>query len=254
MQTGGAKVFVNDTLVVDNWNDTVKGFGFFEHANEERIGAIHLEAGTEATIRVEWNRGDDIQLAGVRLGWLPPVDEDALLDEAVAAAAAAGAAVVVVGLDADWETESHDRPMFGLPGRQDELIARVSAANPNTVVVINAGSAIDMPWLDDVPAALLVWYPGQEFGNALADVLLGHVDPGGRMPVTFPKAVADGPTAALSQVALMRSSIIRKACLLVIGGMTSTRSSRWCRSATGFPTLNSASASRSSTAPPCRST
>ncbi len=196
MQTGQARVFVDGDLVVDNWTSTEQGQGFFEKAAAERIGSVHLEADSVVEVVVEWNRGDDSQLGGVRLGWLPPVDEDALLDEAVAAAASADAAVVVVGLDADWETESHDRPMFGLPGRQDELIRRVSAANSKTVVVVNAGSAIDMPWLDDVPAALMVWYPGQEFGGALADVLLGVEDPGGRMPVTFPRRVEDGPTAS----------------------------------------------------------
>ena len=195
MQTGQARVLVNEQLVVDNWTSTEPGQGFFERAEAERTGTIHLEAGSIADVVVEWNRGDDDQLGGVRLGWLPPIDEDALLDEAVAAAANASAAVVVVGLDANWETESHDRPMFGLPGRQDELVSRVAAANPNTVVVVNAGSAIDMPWLEDVPATVMAWYPGQEFGNALGDVLLGVTDPGGRLPLTFPRRVEDGPTA-----------------------------------------------------------
>ncbi len=196
MQTGQARVLVDGELVVDNWTSTEQGQGFFEKAAAERIGSVHLAADTVVEVVVEWNRGDDAQLGGVRLGWLPPIDEDALLDDAVAAAAAADAAVVVVGLDENWETESHDRPMFGLPGRQDELIRRVSAANAKTVVVVNAGSAVDMPWLDDVPATMVVWYPGQEFGGALADVLLGVEDPGGRLPVTFPRRVEDGPTAS----------------------------------------------------------
>ncbi len=102
---------------------------------------------------------------------------------------------MVVGLTAEWETESHDRIMFGLPGRQDELVRRVAAANPRTVVVLNAGGPLDLPWLDDVPAAIMAWYPGQEFGAALTDVLFGVADPGGRLPVTFPRRLEDAPTA-----------------------------------------------------------
>jgi len=144
---------------------------------------------------VEWSGGEDDQLEGLRFGMEPPIDEDAMLVAAVDAASAAAVAVVVVGLTAEWETESHDRVMFGLPGRQDELVRRVTAANPRTVVVVNAGGPIDMPWLDEVPATVMAWYPGQEFGGALADVLLGVADPGGRLPVSIPKRLADAPTA-----------------------------------------------------------
>ena len=102
-------------------------------------------------------------------------------------------AVVVVGTSSDYETEGEDRTSFALPGGQDELIARVAAANPETVVVVNAGSPVPMPWLDQVRAVLWTWYPGQEFGNALADVLAGDVDPGGRLPTTFARRLEDTP-------------------------------------------------------------
>lgn len=80
-----------------------------------------------------------------------------------------------------------------LPGQQDELIRRVRAANPNTIVVINAGSAVEMPWADDVPAIVQLWYNGQEQGNALADVLFGDVTPSGKLPTTFPVRLEDNP-------------------------------------------------------------
>ena len=106
-------------------------------------------------------------------------------------------AVVVVGTNADWETEGEDRDTMALPGEQDELIRRVAAVNPRTVVVINAGSPVAMPWLDDVAAVLQVWFPGEEFGEALADVLLGVAEPGGRLPVTIPRRLADTPRSPI---------------------------------------------------------
>jgi beta-glucosidase len=94
-------------------------------------------------------------------------------------------------LNAEWDNEGLDRPGVDLPHGQNELIARVAAANPNTVVVLQSGSPLLLPWLDAVPAVLQAWYPGQECGNAIADVLLGAADPGGRLPQTWPQRVED---------------------------------------------------------------
>ena len=118
-------------------------------------------------------------------------DDDASLAHAVADAAAADLAVVVVGTTEEVESEGFDRTSLALPGRQDELVHRVAAARPETVVVVNAGAPVLMPWRDEVAATLLAWFPGQEFGGALADVLLGTVEPGGRLPTTWP--AAEGP-------------------------------------------------------------
>ncbi|MGO4417346.1 glycoside hydrolase family 3 C-terminal domain-containing protein, partial [Streptomyces sp. MCAF7] len=123
----------------------------------------------------------------------PERDPDELIEEAVAAAAAAEAAVVVVATTERVESEGFDRKQLGLPGRQDELVARVAAANPRTVVIVNAGSPVEMPWREDVAAVLLGWFPGQEAGTALADVLLGAEEPGGRLPTTWPARLADAP-------------------------------------------------------------
>ena len=191
---GPSRVLINGDLVVDNWTNPTPGDGFFQMASAEVVGSIDLQPGTIDVV-VEWTSDPDQMLAGLRFGWLAPVDDDELMSDAIAAAGQADAAVVVVGLDADWETESHDRPIFGLPGRQDELVRKVLAVNPNTVVVLNAGGPVDLPWFDEVPAVMTAWYPGQEFGGALADVISGATDPGGRLPVTFPKRLADAPTA-----------------------------------------------------------
>jgi beta-glucosidase len=109
----------------------------------------------------------------------------------VAAAAAADVAVVVVGLDHDTETEGRDRTTLALPSEQDDLVRAVAAVNERTVVVVNAGAPVLMPWRDEVAAVVQMWYPGMEGGHALADVLSGDVNPSGRLPTTFPAELSD---------------------------------------------------------------
>jgi len=113
------------------------------------------------------------------------------LERAVGLAAGADAAVVVVGTTEEVESEGFDRDALALPGRQDELVARVAAVNPRTVVVVNSGAPVLLPWAGAVPAVLVAWFGGQEFGNALADVLLGDREPGGRLPTVWPAAGHD---------------------------------------------------------------
>jgi beta-glucosidase len=121
----------------------------------------------------------------------PSIDEE--LDEAVAAAVASDLAIVVVGTNPETESEGWDRPGLSLPGRQDELVRRIAAANPRTVVVVNAGAPVLLPWLDDVPAVLWWWLPGQEAGRSLAAVLTGAIEPSGRLPWTLPAREEDVP-------------------------------------------------------------
>jgi beta-glucosidase len=126
------------------------------------------------------------------LAFQPPFDdEDSELERAVALARDADVAIVVVGTTPEVESEGFDRTSLALPGRQDELVRRVNAAQPRTVVVVNAGAPVLLPWLDEVPGVLLCWFPGQEAGNALADVIFGAAEPGGRLPTTWP-ATSEG--------------------------------------------------------------
>jgi beta-glucosidase len=120
-------------------------------------------------------------------------DPEGLLVAAVAAAGAADVAIVVVGTNAQVESEGFDRSDLDLPGRQDELVRAVVAANPRTIVIVNSGSPVLLPWRDEVPAILLSYFGGQEYGNALADMLFGRTEPGGRLPTTWPKDLADVP-------------------------------------------------------------
>jgi beta-glucosidase len=107
----------------------------------------------------------------------------------------ADAAVVFVGLGhrLGGDSEAGDRKSLALPAEQDALVRETLAKNANTVVVLVTGSPVAMPWVDDVPAILMAWYPGMEGGRAIADVLFGEVNPGGKLPVTFPRALADSP-------------------------------------------------------------
>ena len=158
------------------------------------MGTVWLTAGQEAAVRLDFRPSADAEgPLAVRLGIVASPDEEAALDEAVRAAAAADVAVVVAGSAETTESEGFDRESLRLPGRQDELIERVSAANPRTVVVVNAGMPVLMPWADRVAAVLYAWLPGQAMGDALADVLLGRAEPGGRLPVTMPAREADCP-------------------------------------------------------------
>ena len=95
----------------------------------------------------------------------------------------------------DAESEGADRQTLALPGYQDALISAVAAANPRTIVVLNTGGAVLMPWISKVAAVLEAWYPGQEDGKALAPVLFGTVDPSGRLPITFPESDSKTPTS-----------------------------------------------------------
>ncbi|MFD2689315.1 beta-glucosidase [Streptomyces phyllanthi] len=127
----------------------------------------------------------------------PQRDPDELIAEAVEAARAADTAVVVVATTERVESEGYDRGDLRLPGRQDDLVRAVAAANPDTVVVVNSGSPVELPWREDVAAVLLTWFPGQECGTALAEVLTGTHEPGGRLPTTWGSL----PAAPVTQVA-----------------------------------------------------
>ena len=120
-------------------------------------------------------------------------DPDELIAAAVEVARSSDVALVVVGTNERVESEGFDRDSLALPGHQDDLVRAVAAANPRTVVVVNSGAPVLMPWRDDVAAVLLGWFGGQEFGNALADVLTGATEPGGRLPTTWPAEEADVP-------------------------------------------------------------
>ncbi len=191
---GLAKLFVDGKLVVNGYDGWARGDNYFGTANVEQRQGIHLEAGQRYQVVVEYcssaTSEEGINLTAVRFGVEKPLGEDAMLD-AIEKAENADVVLLFVGRDGEWDTEGLDLPDMRLPGRQEELIERVTAVNANVVVVLQTGGPVEMPWLGKVRAVLQMWYPGQELGHAVADVLFGDVEPGGRLPQTFPKRLSD---------------------------------------------------------------
>jgi len=192
MSAGLSRLYADGRLVVDNWDQWRRGDSFFTYGSQEQRGRISLRRDQPVALRVEFRRDGAAPIAAVRVGLLAPQPGD-LMARAVKAAAEADAVVLVVGTNADWESEGADRAGMALPGDQDELVARVMAANPNCAVVVNAGSPVTMPWYDSAKAVLVPWFAGEEMGHALADVLTGKADPGGRLPLTWPRRLEDTP-------------------------------------------------------------
>ncbi|GAB2650172.1 glycoside hydrolase family 3 protein [Kribbella swartbergensis] len=171
---------------------------------------LAVTAGRPVDVRVELDlpsrEGGLADAFGITVGVEPDVpDPQVLIDEAVEAARAADVAVVVVGTNSKVESEGYDRTTLALPGHQDDLVRAVVAANPRTVVVVNAGSPVLLPWRGEVAALLVTYFGGQEYGNALADVLLGVVEPGGRLPTTWPREESDVPVMDVTS----RDGIVR---------------------------------------------
>ncbi|MFE1763168.1 beta-glucosidase [Streptomyces angustmyceticus] len=200
LTVGGAVLF--DGHGVPGGSDP---FEAFLHPVEQRVTAP-LTAGGSVAVTLRFvpggpDLGDGLAGLNFALGHGEPrPDADAEIEEAVRAAAGADVAVVVVATTDEVESEGFDRGDLRLPGRQDELVTRVAAANPHTVVVVNSGSPVELPWRTGVPAVLLSWFPGQEAGAALADVLLGAHEPGGRLPTTWPARLADAPVTDVTPV------------------------------------------------------
>ena len=152
---------------------------------------VSLEAGRDVDVRLEYR--PEKRFVTLRLGIAPKLEDEDLIEEAAQAADDSDIAVVVIGSAEGTESEGYDKETMVLPGRQDELVRRVAAANPNTVVVVNSGLPVLMPWADQVAAVIQVWFPGQAFGEALAETLLGLAEPTGRLPVSVPREEADSP-------------------------------------------------------------
>jgi beta-glucosidase len=153
---------------------------------------IKLQGGKSYPIRVEYYWKGNPRWRSVGIGHQPPQPKDGIA-EAVKIAKKSHVIVLVASLTGEWESEGFDRADMKLPGAQNELIERVAKANKNTIVVINAGSPVEMPWIDNVPAVLQLWYNSQEQGNALADILFGDETPSGKLPTTFPVRLEDNP-------------------------------------------------------------
>ena len=192
--TGPSVVQVGTVTVLDDPDGSLpRGEHMFGRGSEEQRGSLDLVAGQPVPLR--FRVAASMGFCGIRVGIGEPEDPDAL-DRAVELAAGSDVAVVVVGTNAEWETEGSDRATIDLPGDQNELVGRVASVAPRTVVLVNAGGPVAMPWVDDVDAVLLTPFAGLETAAAAIDVLTGTTDPGGRLPLSYPRRLDDSPAMA----------------------------------------------------------
>lgn len=193
---GRARLFVDNNLLIDDPGTTYT----------TQSVPVTLQAGQAYDVRIEYFTDapdqfdgglNDAPLAQVRFGWTPPANGlSPAIQQAVQQAARADVAVVVAR---DYAAEGADRGDLTLPQDQDRLIRAVAAANPRTVVVLATSGPVLMPWLSELPAVLEAWYPGQQQGRAVADVLFGDVNPSGKLPVTFPLSHERQPIRSTEQ-------------------------------------------------------
>lgn len=156
-----------------------------------REAKINLIAGKSYPITIRYSQPAGIK--GFNIFNVALREPAPSLDAALRAAETADTAIVFVGSGTTSETEGEDRASMRLPKEQDELVERVASLNPNTLVVVNTGGPIEMPWVDKVRAIVQMWLPGQEGGHAIADILTGKVNPSGKLPMTFPMRYEDNP-------------------------------------------------------------
>ncbi|WZH42185.1 glycoside hydrolase superfamily [Fusarium acuminatum] len=201
---GISKLYIDDHLVIDN--ETVQNHAgmFFGHGSTEVRGVYKMKADQTYRLRVEagsastsrTSGGSFIPLPGgaCRLGGCLKLEPSEGIRNAVVAAKKCQHTFIVVGLNADLEKEGKDRESMSLPPFVDDLVSAVLEAQPNAIVVTQAGNPIEMPWRHQAKTILHSWYGGNEAGNAIADVVFGKVNPSGKLPMTFPSRVQDGPS------------------------------------------------------------
>jgi len=167
---GGARVWLDGDLLIDAWNSPI---------SIPKTATVKLEAGRQYDIRVEYRKISGY--ASVRLGWdLIQSDE---MKKAIEIAKKSDVTVIFAGI---IEGEQRDRASLRLPGPQERLIEEALKVNENTIVVLITGSPVVGEWIYRVPALIQAWYPGQEGGKAIANVLFGDYNPAGRLPITWP--------------------------------------------------------------------
>ena len=187
---GKSKLLINNEEIIDNWTDPLPGDAFFAHGSSSKRGASHLEKDKSYQIEIQYKFEGNFP--AIYIGCQPP-DKIDLLDEALNIAKEVDEVILLVGTNSDWETEGYDRVDFNLPGEQNTLIEKVLEINPNAIIVLNTGSPVDMPWVNKAKSILQSWYAGQEYGDALFEILTGLVNPSGKLPTTFPKRIKDTP-------------------------------------------------------------
>lgn len=203
---GPTTVKINEETIFEQKENTHDAMGFLFGGNPEEEFTYSFVSGNSYNISIESHPpgGNDFDdggilsgMPGFRMGFMYAKEHDEdLVTQAVDIAKECNYAIVFTGHTPVWETEGQDQVGFHLPnkdGSQDKLVEAVAAANSKTIVVNSTGVAVAMPWLSEVSAVVQAWFPGQEAGNAIADIISGVVNPSGRLPVSWPKRLEDAP-------------------------------------------------------------
>ena len=187
---GQCRMLIDDKELIDNWNNIEPGEAFFTFGSASKKGFANFEKGK--TYKVEVQYYFEGNFPALYIGCQPP-DKIDLFSEAMDVASEADAVILIVGTNSDWETEGNDRADLNLPTNQNALIDAVLNTNKNTALIINTGSPVNIPWSNKAKAILQTWFAGQEFGNALFDILSGEINPSGKLPTSFPVRIEDTP-------------------------------------------------------------
>ena len=199
---GTAKLLINDELIIDNATEQRQGDAFFGAASMEEKGKLTIKKGEKYNVKVQFGSAPTSKLAesnvlfgggALRIGGCKIIDDDEEIERAVALAKDADQVIICAGLNADWETEGSDRENMDMPYRLNDLISAVTKANTNTAVIVQSGTPVEMPWINEAAAVVQAWYGGNETGNCIADVLFGDTNPSGKLSLSFPKRVQDNP-------------------------------------------------------------
>jgi beta-glucosidase len=184
---GTGRLFIDGELIVSNIDDQKSGPSFLGAGTIEEVGTKELEAGKQYRLLLQWGCAKTSKLkvpgvvdfghGGFRFGGCKRLSPTEGIKQAVTLARGVDQVVLFSGLSAEWESEGQDRDTMDLPPFTDTLISEVLLANPNTVIVVQSGTPVSMPWINDAKAVLHAWYGGNETGNAIADVIYGDVNP-----------------------------------------------------------------------------
>lgn len=197
---GTALLYVDGELVVDNKTNQIPGEAFFGAGTTEVKSATHLEANKTYHVVVKFSTERTSAVTGgifsggaLLIGFCKEIDEKEEIKRAAALAKSVDKVVLLIGLNSEWEAESFDRPNMDLPLLTNELVEAVLEANPNTVVVNQSGTPVELPWIKKSKAFVHAWYGGSEGGNAIADVLFGDTNPSGKLSLSWPFKNSDNP-------------------------------------------------------------
>jgi beta-glucosidase len=186
---GLCKLILDGETIVDHWREVPSETPWVDH---DEGTEINLNSGQTYSLEIHFAHQSEFPWRGLKICCLPPMPADPFGD-ALRAASQADLVLLFAGNTPEWESEGFDRKDMELPKDQNELIEQVLKINANTVIVLNTGAPVRMPWIESTPAMIQAWFGGQEMGEAIADVLFGLVNPSGKLPTTFPVRLQDNP-------------------------------------------------------------